>query len=85
MWNRLWVAMQWFMVTFVAAACWADGGIRGPYLGQPSPGLEAQVFAPGIISDNIRTENNITFTPDGVDGGEPVTVGSIVSPALASD
>jgi hypothetical protein len=37
MWNRLWVAMQWFMVTFVAAACWADGGIRGPYLGQPSP------------------------------------------------
>jgi ankyrin repeat protein len=36
----------------------------GPYLGQPEPGLEPRLFAPGIVSSEEH-ETNIAFTPDG--------------------
>lgn len=37
---------------------------RGPYFGQNSPGSEAVVFAPGIVS-TAAYELNSAFTPDG--------------------
>jgi ankyrin repeat protein len=40
-------------------------GLRGPYLGQTPPGLEPQVFAPGIVSTAGNFEFSIAFTPDG--------------------
>ena len=41
---------------------WPD--ISGPYLGQPLPGMQAEIFAPGIISTD-QSEINSVFTPDG--------------------
>jgi ankyrin repeat protein len=38
--------------------------LSGPYLGQPVPGPEPRLFAPGIVSSEEH-ETNITFTPDG--------------------
>lgn len=38
--------------------------LTGPYLGQKSPGMTPELFAPGIISTN-NTEWTLTFTPDG--------------------
>jgi ankyrin repeat protein len=38
--------------------------LSGPYLGQPEPGPEPRLFAPGIVSSEEH-ETNITFTPDG--------------------
>jgi hypothetical protein len=38
--------------------------LTGPYLGQPVPGPEPRLFAPGIVSSEEH-ETNITFTPDG--------------------
>ncbi len=38
--------------------------LKGEYLGQKKPGLEPEVFAPGIISTN-EFELGITFSPDG--------------------
>lgn len=35
-----------------------------PYLGQKPPGLIPEIFAPGIISINGRTEGVISFSPD---------------------
>ncbi len=40
-------------------------GLQGPYLGQPLPGLEPEIFAPGIFSICGRVEYNPAFTPDG--------------------
>ncbi|MFC2156570.1 MBL fold metallo-hydrolase [Acidobacteriota bacterium] len=40
-------------------------GLRGPYLGQTPPGLEPQVFAPGIVSIHESMDFSITFSPDG--------------------
>ncbi len=40
-------------------------GLQGPYLGQTPPGLEPQVFAPGIISTHGKFEFSCTFSPDG--------------------
>jgi ankyrin repeat protein/glyoxylase-like metal-dependent hydrolase (beta-lactamase superfamily II) len=39
--------------------------LKGPYLGQTPPGLEAKVFAPGIVSSAGNFEFSIAFTPDG--------------------
>ncbi len=36
----------------------------GPYLGQPYPGNEPEVFAPGIVSTALY-ERDLTVTPDG--------------------
>jgi hypothetical protein len=37
----------------------------GPYLGQAPPGLEPQIFAPGIVTLSDRSEWTGSFTPDG--------------------
>jgi Tol biopolymer transport system component len=38
--------------------------LKGPYLGQESPGMKPEVFAPGIISTE-RNELNAAFSPGG--------------------
>ncbi len=38
--------------------------LKGPYLGQPEPGLTPVLFAPGVVSTEKR-ELNAVFTPDG--------------------
>ena len=38
--------------------------ISGPYLGQAPPGMEAEIFAPGIISTD-QSEINSVFHPNG--------------------
>ena len=38
--------------------------LRGPYLGQEPPGLEPQLFAPGIVSTGLATRD-VAMTPDG--------------------
>jgi glyoxylase-like metal-dependent hydrolase (beta-lactamase superfamily II)/Tol biopolymer transport system component len=40
-------------------------GIQSPYFGQTPPGLEPEVFAPGIVSLAGHFEFAITFGPDG--------------------
>jgi Tol biopolymer transport system component len=40
--------------------------IEGPYLGQKSPGMSPEVFAPGIISNGFH-EHSLTISPDGND------------------
>lgn len=42
----------------------AEPSPRGAYLGQPRPGAEPQVFAPGIVSTGLY-ERDLTITPDG--------------------
>jgi len=39
--------------------------LRGPYLGQTPPGLEPEIFAPGIISTEEEYEINSIFSLDG--------------------
>lgn len=39
--------------------------LRGPYLGQKTPGMTPEVFAPGIISVKDRFELNSVFSPKG--------------------
>ena len=38
---------------------------EGPYLGQTPPDLEPQIFAPGIVTLQTRSEWTGSFTPDG--------------------
>jgi L-ascorbate metabolism protein UlaG (beta-lactamase superfamily) len=38
--------------------------LRGPYLGQKPPGMQRQIFAPGIVSTGYN-EHGANFTPDG--------------------
>ena len=38
--------------------------LRGPYLGQEPPGLEPQIFAPGVVSTGLATRD-LAMTPDG--------------------
>ena len=39
--------------------------IQGPYLGQKTPGMKPEIFAPGIVSRPDVREMGITFAPDG--------------------
>jgi hypothetical protein len=39
--------------------------LEGPYLGQSPPGMEPQVFAPGIVSTSGHFEYSVTISPDG--------------------
>jgi hypothetical protein len=39
--------------------------LRGPYLGQKSPGKTPKIFAPGVISTDSANEFGISFAPDG--------------------
>jgi len=42
----------------------AASALAGPYLDQPPPGMEAQLFAPGIVSDGLPNRD-MAITPDG--------------------
>jgi len=48
--------------------------LRGPYLGQDPPGLEPEVFAPGVVSTGLATRD-LAMTPDGSELYFSVTVG----------
>ena len=48
--------------------------LRGPYLGQEPPGLEPEIFAPGIVSTGLATRD-IAITPDGGELYFSVTLG----------
>jgi hypothetical protein len=48
--------------------------LRGPYLGQEPPGLEPEIFAPGIVSTGLPTRD-IAITPDGTELYFAVTLG----------
>jgi hypothetical protein len=43
----------------------ASTGLQGPYLGQATPGVTPQVFAPGIVSTRGGHEFSCTFSADG--------------------
>jgi len=40
-------------------------GLDGPYFGQEEPGVDPEVFAPGIVSTRGGHEFSCTFSPDG--------------------
>ena len=48
--------------------------LSGPYLGQMPPGLEPEIFAPGIISTGLATRD-VAMTPDGNELYFAVTLG----------
>ena len=48
--------------------------LSGPYLGQEPPGLEPEIFAPGIVSTGLATRD-IAMTPDGNELYFAVTLG----------
>ncbi len=48
--------------------------LRGPYLGQKLPGMEPEVFAPGIVSTGLATRD-VALTPDGEELYFSVTIG----------
>jgi hypothetical protein len=48
--------------------------LRGPYFGQEPPGLEPQLFAPGIVSTGLQTRD-VAMTPDGREFYFSVTAG----------
>jgi hypothetical protein len=50
--------------------------LKGEYLGQPPPGLEAELFAPGVMSTEMP-ELNAVFFPGGKEVIGSVTVGSM--------
>jgi hypothetical protein len=52
----------WFNVTPGGGSTTA--GANGPYLGQKPPGLDMQVFAPGIVSIEEGKEYKIAVSPD---------------------
>ena len=74
---------------------WPD--LYGPYLGQQPAGMNAEIFAPGVVSTD-RSEINSVFTPDGEalllynlepgnrhhDHGDAAVEGRWSKPALAS-
>lgn len=49
--------------------------LRGPYLGQQPPGLEPEIFAPGIVSTGLQTRD-IAMTPDGAELYFAATLGA---------
>lgn len=65
--DRFYATSHLILMMFIATTCWADLGVQGPYLGQPSPGLEAQVFAPEIISTRGNTDGRPFWSPDGLE------------------
>lgn len=52
------VALQAMMIIGVNAKT-----LEGPYLGQETPGLESDVFAPGVVSTEHR-DSSVFFSPD---------------------
>lgn len=49
--------------------------LRGPFLGQEPPGLEPELFAPGIVSTGLATRD-LAMMPDGSEIYFAVTAGS---------
>lgn len=49
--------------------------LRGPYLGQTPPGLEPELFAPGVVSTGLQTRD-VAMTPDGRELYFSVTAGA---------
>jgi len=52
----------------IAAGCIDDDAsttLRGPYLGQPRPGPEPRLFAPGLLSTSLHDDCPAVFSPDG--------------------
>lgn len=49
--------------------------LTGPYLGQKTPGMTPEVFAPGIVSTGLNTRD-IAITPDGREIYFSINVGS---------
>ena len=58
-------------VALILKAKGADPGpprfpeLKGPYLGQKTPGRKPEVFAKGIVSGRYGLHSNIAFSPDG--------------------
>jgi Tol biopolymer transport system component len=48
--------------------------LKGPYLGQEPPGLEPEIFAPGIVSTGLATRD-VAMMPDGNELYFAVTLG----------
>jgi hypothetical protein len=53
----------WMVLLAAAPGIAAD--LQGPYLSQSPPGLEAEVFAPGVVSLPGRYEYALSLSPDG--------------------
>lgn len=49
-------------VSTASSAVGEDTGLKGPYLGQKTPGLTPEVFAPGIVSTG-KWEYSVVFAP----------------------
>jgi len=59
-----------FIISFNLLICNCAGQnefpvLKGPYLGQTSPGMTPEIFAPGIISTQEKYELNSVFSPEG--------------------
>ncbi|MEO1483953.1 MAG: hypothetical protein AAFU77_17720, partial [Myxococcota bacterium] len=52
-----------FLSSTASAADWPE--LKGPYLGQKTPGRTPKVFAPGLVSLAKERELNSVFSPDG--------------------
>jgi len=39
--------------------------LKGKYFGQRPPGMNPEIFAPGIVSSNLHDDGSPVFTPDG--------------------
>lgn len=57
------LALAFLMSPVAAQDAWPD--LTGDYLGQEPPGLEPEVFAPGLISLEGERELNSVFSPNG--------------------
>lgn len=54
-----------FVVPFICLSCQPDKSIEINYLGQAPPGMQATLFAPGLISTNHFEHSAPAFSPDG--------------------
>jgi Tol biopolymer transport system component len=61
------VVTGWCLTGGASFAGQDDGfpALHGPYFGQPEPGLQAQRFAPGLVSLPGRYEFALSFSPSG--------------------
>ena len=53
------------LMLFTIVSCGRSESRGASYLGQQPPGMEFQIFAPGIVSDPNRFEWSGSFSPDG--------------------
>jgi len=62
--RRSWIPTALALALIAGCTGNAAPPARGPYFGQPSPGLTPRVFAPGVVSLRDRYEYSIVFSPD---------------------